>query len=171
MTPPDGPDGGSGSEQTRLDKPERSSKPAIGREPDFGPRYRVLGRIGKGGMGEVFRAYDAELKTEVALKVIVDDHEEALARFKREIMLARKVSSVNVLRIYDLVEHAGQRFLSMEFIDGEDLAALMRRETRLSLERALSIFRQVCEGLRAAHSAGVVHRDLKPQNVLIDRSD
>jgi hypothetical protein len=124
---------------TRADKPARPSQPAF---PDFGARYRVIGVLGKGGMGEVYRAYDAELKVEVALKVVRGDHEEAIGRFRREVALARKVTSPHVLRIYDIEEHDGIRFLSMEFVDGEDLAAIMRREGRLpvtsmpSLERS-----------------------------------
>ncbi|HTR54331.1 MAG TPA: protein kinase [Kofleriaceae bacterium] len=160
-------------EETRNDRPSRPSlrQPAVG--PDFGPRYRVLGAIGKGGMGEVFRAYDTELKTEVALKIVRgdSDQEAALARFRREIALARKVTSANVLRVYDLAEHDGLRFLSMELVDGEDLGALMRRDSRMPLSRALKLFRQVCAGLEAAHAEGVVHRDLKPQNVLVDKDD
>jgi tetratricopeptide (TPR) repeat protein len=142
-------------------------------QPEFGPRYRVVGVIGKGGMGEVYRAYDAELKVEVALKIVRGDSEqdEALARFRREIALARKVTSPNVLRIYDLEEHEGLRFLSMELVEGEDLAAIMKRDGKLSVERALKLFRQVCTGLAAAHAEGVVHRDLKPQNVLVDKTD
>src|SRR5438067_5422245 len=153
-------------DQTRGDRPSLRMAAA---HPDFGPRYRVIGLLGKGGMGEVFRAYDTELKSEVALKVVRGDgdRDAALARFRREIALARKVTSPNVLRVYDLDEHEGLRFLSMEFVDGEDLAALMRREKRLPIERALAIFRQVCAGLEAAHRQGVVHRDLKPQNVLV----
>src|SRR5438874_250740 len=145
-------------DQTRGDRPSLRMAAA---HPDFGPRYRVIGLLGKGGMGEVFRAYDTELKSEVALKVVRGDGD-------RDAALARKVTSPNVLRVYDLDEHEGLRFLSMEFVDGEDLAALMRREKRLPIERALAIFRQVCAGLEAAHRQGVVHRDLKPQNVLVD---
>jgi tetratricopeptide (TPR) repeat protein/predicted Ser/Thr protein kinase len=156
-------------EATKHDKPPHPSD--VGGPPDFGARYRVLGTLGKGGMGEVFRAYDTELKREVALKVVRGDadHEASLARFRREIALAHKVTSPNVLRVYDLAEHAGLRFLSMEFVDGDDLGKLLKREKRLSLERALAIFRQVCAGLAAAHAQGVVHRDLKPQNVLVDK--
>ncbi|HTR52071.1 MAG TPA: serine/threonine-protein kinase [Kofleriaceae bacterium] len=157
-------------DETRNDRPSLRSIPT---EPDFGPRYRVLGVLGKGGMGEVYRAYDTELKNEVALKVIRGDGdvEASLARFRREIALAHKVTSPNVLRVYDLNVHQGLRFLSMELVDGEDLAALLRREKQLPIERALALFRQVCLGLEAAHAQGVVHRDLKPQNVLVDRED
>jgi len=160
-------------EHTRQDRPSRPSLRHAAAEPDFGPRYRVLDAIGKGGMGEVYRAYDAELKVEVALKIVRGDvgGDEALARFRREIALARKVTSPNVLRVYDLAEHDGLRFLSMELVDGEDLGALMRRDAKLPLARVLKLFRQVCVGLDAAHAEGVVHRDLKPQNVLVDKDD
>jgi predicted Ser/Thr protein kinase len=158
---------------TKLDRPsERPSERAIG--PDFGERYRVLATVGKGGMGEVFRAYDAELRTEVALKIVHGDEPAdgaVIARFRREVALARKVTSPNVLRVYDLAEYGGLQFLSMEYVDGEDLGALLRRERRLPLERALAIFRQVCVGLIAAHEQGIVHRDLKPHNVLVDHDD
>ena len=159
------------SKVTRSDKPERESSGKLAREPNFGARYKVLGVLGKGGMGEVFRAFDNELHGEVALKVVRDDNEASLARFRREIALSRKVTNANVLRVYDLAEHDGLRFLAMEYVDGEDLAALLRRDGRLPLERALALFRQVCVGLAAAHAQGVVHRDLKPQNVLVDKED
>jgi tetratricopeptide (TPR) repeat protein len=124
-------------------------------------------------MGEVYRAYDTELKVEVALKIVRSDreHDESIARFRREIALARKVTSPNVLRVYDLAEHEGLRFLSMELVEGDDLAAIMERDGKLPFERALKLFRQVCTGLAAAHAEGVVHRDLKPRNVLVDKTD
>jgi serine/threonine protein kinase len=158
---------------TKVDGPSRKSNPAIPTGPDFGPRYRLIGGIGKGGMGEVFHAYDTELRDEVAIKVVRADQSDpdaSLARFRREIALARKVTSPNVLRVYDLAEHAGLRFLSMQFVDGENLAMLLKREKQLPLERAITMFRQVCLGVAAAHEQGVIHRDLKPQNVLVDLS-
>lgn len=154
---------------TRVEVPERQSKPRLENAPDFGSRYRVLGVLGKGGMGEVYRAYDTDLSNEVAIKIVRDDGASgAFQRFLREISLARKVTSPNVLRVYDLSEHAGLRFLTMELVEGEDLAALLKREPKLPRDRALTIFRQVCAGLMAAHKQGVVHRDLKPHNVLVD---
>jgi tetratricopeptide (TPR) repeat protein len=160
-------------DSTRADRPSRPSLRQVEELPDFGPRYRVVGRLGKGGMGEVYRAYDTELKVEVALKIVRGDseHDEGLARFRREIALARKVTSPNVLRVYDLDEHEGLRFLSMELVEGDDLGAIMKRDGKLPVERAIKIFRQVCTGLAAAHAEGVVHRDLKPQNVLVDKDD
>ncbi|MDQ6801434.1 MAG: protein kinase [Acidobacteriota bacterium] len=138
---------------------------------DLGERYHIVKRLGEGGMGEVYLARDHGLDRDVALKVIRVDllsHPEILERFKREIQLASNITHKNVLRVYDLGEAAGVKFLTMEYVDGHDLASLMRREGRLPLLRVIEIFRQICEGLQAAHDAGVIHRDLKPQNVLID---
>ena len=161
------------AQATHQDKPERASKPTLLRPaPEFGPRYRVIAEIGRGGMGEVYRAYDTELRGEVALKTVRYDRDaldEALERFRREIALARKVTSPNVLRVYDFAEHDGLPFLSMEYVEGEDLAALLKREGKLPVERALAIVRQIAAGLAAAHEQDVVHRDLKPKNVLLDR--
>jgi tetratricopeptide (TPR) repeat protein/predicted Ser/Thr protein kinase len=157
---------------TRVDRPSRTT--TVPPPPDFGSRYRVIGALGGGGMGDVFRAYDTELRVEVALKVIRPEHaarEASLARFRREIALARTIASPHVLRVYDLGEHDGRRFLSMQYVDGEDLAELIRRAGRLPRPRALALFRQVCAGVAAAHDLGIVHRDLKPQNVLVDRED
>jgi Flp pilus assembly protein TadD/predicted Ser/Thr protein kinase len=156
-------------DETKHDRPPRATPRQVATAPDFGPRYRVIGQLGKGGMGDVYHAYDGELRADVALKIVRDEQDAALERFRREIALARKVTSPNVLRVYDLEEHEGLRFLSMEYVDGEDLGSLMRREKRLPSERVIAIARQVCAGLSAAHAQGVVHRDLKPNNVLIDK--
>src|SRR5438105_5143381 len=138
----------------------------------LGDRYSIVQQLGEGGMGEVYLARDHELDRDVALKVIRVDlasHPAILDRFKREIQLSSNITHKNVLRVYDLGEAAGVKFLTMEYVDGQDLAAVMRREGRLPLPRVLEIFRQICEGLAAAHDRGVIHRDLKPQNILIDR--
>ncbi len=155
-------------------KPQMPEPAPSVRDLDFGERYRVIKSVGRGGMGQVYRAYDAELLREVALKIVRSDRtdkDSAYERFRREVALASKITHKNVLRVYDLGESAGTRFLSMQYVDGEDLAALMRREGPLRLDRAFAIFRQICEGLAAAHEQGIVHRDLKPQNVLVDRAD
>jgi tetratricopeptide (TPR) repeat protein len=138
----------------------------------FGPRYLLLRQLGKGGMGEVWKARDRELDQTVALKMIRPDLIEdpaLLERFKRETTLARMVTHRNVCRIYDIGEVEGTRFISMEYLEGSDLKALIRREGPLPKEKAVPIAIAISEGLKAAHDAGVVHRDLKPQNIFIDR--
>ena len=134
-------------------------------------RYRIVGLLGRGGMGEVYRAEDLKLGQAVALKFLpkeVTHRADRLARFHQEVRLARQVSHPNVCRVHDIGEIGGQHFLSMEYIDGEDLASLLRRIGRLPSDKALELARQLCAGLAAAHDRGVLHRDLKPANVLID---
>ena len=134
-------------------------------------RYRIVAALGKGGMGEVYRADDLILEQPVALKFLpeaVDKDEDALERFRNEIRVARRVSHANVCRVYDVGEVDGMTFLSMEYVDGEDLASLLRRIGRLVGDKALEIARQLCAGLAAAHREGVLHRDLKPANIMLD---
>jgi serine/threonine-protein kinase len=127
--------------------------------------------LGRGGMGEVYRADDLKLGQPVALKFLpekLSNDGGALARFHREVRIARQVSHRNVCRVYDIGEINGQQFLSMEYIKGEELSSLLRRIGRLPLDKATQIARQLCAGLAAAHDGGVLHRDLKPANVMID---
>jgi len=134
-------------------------------------RYRIVGLLGKGGMGEVYRADDLKLGQPVALKFLPDHlltDGPALARFHREVRVARQVSHKNVCRVYDIGEIDGRHFLSMEYIKGEELSSLMRRIGRLPQDKAIQLARQICAGLAAAHDVGVLHRDLKPANVMID---
>ncbi len=134
-------------------------------------RYRVIGLLGKGGMGEVYRADDLKLGQAVALKFLPAnlDHDQArLTSLLNEVKLARLVSHPNVCRVYDVGEAEGHHFLSMEYVDGEDLATLLRRIGRLPEDKAVQIARELCAGLSAAHEQGVIHRDLKPANVMID---
>jgi hypothetical protein len=134
-------------------------------------RYRIIGPLGKGGMGEVYRATDIRLGQTVALKFLPEEavHDPGkLARFHNEVRVARQVTHPNVCRVYDIGEVAGLPFLSMEFVDGEDLASLLRRIGRLPQDKAIEIARKLCAGLAAAHSQGVLHRDLKPANIMID---
>jgi serine/threonine-protein kinase len=133
-------------------------------------RYRVLGLIGQGGMGEVYRAYDIILNQPVALKFLRRSNlsEAALARFRNEVRIARQVSHPNVCRVYDIGFIEGFHFLSMEYLDGEDLASLIRRIGRLPQDKAIEFSRKICAGLSAAHERGVLHRDLKPANIMID---
>jgi hypothetical protein len=134
-------------------------------------RYRIVGLLGKGGMGEVYKAEDLKLKQTVALKFLPESialNGGMLARFHNEVRIARQVAHPNVCRVYDIGEVEGLSFLSMEFIDGEDLSSLLRRIGRLPGDKAVELARQMCAGLAAAHEAGVLHRDLKPANVMID---
>jgi hypothetical protein len=134
-------------------------------------RYRIVGLLGRGGMGEVYRADDLKLGQAVALKFLPEhllSDGAALARFHREVRVARQVSHRNVCRVYDIGEVGGQHFLSMEYIRGEELSSLLRRIGRLPADKATEIARQLCAGLAAAHDNGVLHRDLKPANVMID---
>jgi hypothetical protein len=137
----------------------------------FANRYRIATLVGRGGMGEVYRADDLKLSQAVALKFLpprLAKDEQALARFHGEVRTARQISHPNVCRVYDLGESKGRSFLSMEYIDGEDLASLLRRIGRLPPDKALEVAGQLCSGVAAAHQAGIVHRDLKPANVMID---
>ncbi len=134
-------------------------------------RYRIVGLLGKGGMGEVYRADDLKLRQSVALKFLPEAFardRRRLERLRHEVRIAREVSHPNVCRVYDISEDAGRPFLTMEYVDGEDLASLLRRMGRPSQEKAIQIARQLCAGLAAAHDKGVLHRDLKPHNVMID---
>jgi serine/threonine protein kinase len=134
-------------------------------------RYRVIALLGKGGMGEVYRADDLTLGQAVALKFLPDEaarDEGLLERFRNEVRIARRVSHPNVCRVYDVGDVDGQTFFTMEYVDGEDLASLLRRIGRLPPDKALDIARQLCAGLAAAHTKGVLHRDLKPANIMLD---
>jgi Protein kinase domain len=146
----------------------------------FAERYRIVSPLGKGGMGEVYRAEDLKLGQTVALKFLpqsLSQSQESLERFTREVRLARQVSHPNVCRVFDIGEIteptvAGKSithtFLTMEFVDGEDLASLMRRIGRLPPDKAVEMARQMCAGLAAAHEHGIIHRDLKPANIMLD---
>jgi serine/threonine-protein kinase len=134
-------------------------------------RYRIVGLLGRGGMGEVYRADDLKLSQPVALKFLAESlasNGAALARFHREVSVARQISHRHVCRVYDIGEHAGMHFLSMEYVRGEELSSLLKRIGRLPLDKAVETARQLCAGLAAIHAAGVLHRDLKPANVMID---
>jgi hypothetical protein len=134
-------------------------------------RYRILGRLGKGGMGEVYRANDLRLGQTVALKFLPETTAQdpaMLARFYNEVRIARQVTHPNVCRVFDIGDVDGQPFLSMQFVDGENLASLLLRIGRFPADKAVEISRRLCAGLAAAHSQGVLHRDLKPANIMID---
>ncbi len=168
------PSTGSGSERPVT----HVSSTRSSREGRFAPgailanRYRIVALLGKGGMGEVYRADDLTLDQPVALKFLpesLSNHPEAAARFRNEVRIARQVSHPNVCRVYDISEFDGIYLLSMEYVDGEDLASLLRRIGRLPTDKALEIARKLCAGLAAAHEKGVLHRDLKPSNIMLDK--
>ena len=134
-------------------------------------RYRISSLIGRGGMGEVYKATDLKLGQTVALKFLpeaLSRETRALQRFYNEVRVARQISHHNVCRVYDIGEAEGMAYISMEFINGEDLGSLLKRIGRLPNDKAVQMARQLCAGLAAAHEKGVLHRDLKPANVMID---
>ena len=134
-------------------------------------RYRIVGLLGRGGMGEVYRADDLKLEQPVALKFLtraLERDPDRLERLFGEVRTARQVSHPAVCRVWDIGEAEGQHFLSMEFVDGENLASLLRRIGRFPRDKALDVARQIAEGLAAAHAKGLLHRDLKPANVMLD---
>ena len=152
---------------------DRTPTPSHGFAPGsvIAGRYRLIAMLGRGGMGEVYRADDLTLDHPVALKFLpagVAADADRLAQFHAELRIARQVSHKNVCRLYDLGDANGRRFLTMEYVDGEDLASLLRRIGRIPQDKAIDIARQLCAGLAAAHECGVLHRDLKPANVMID---
>jgi predicted Ser/Thr protein kinase len=137
----------------------------------LGERYRIMSLLGRGGMGEVYRATDLKLGQQVALKFLPESmarDPKTLDRFHNEVRIARQVSHPSVCRVYDIGELDGHPFLSMEYVDGEDLGSLLRRIGRLPADKATEMARKLCAGLAAAHDKGVLHRDLKPANVMID---
>src|SRR2546428_5222597 len=136
-------------------------------------RNEILEILGEGGMGAVYKAMDRELSRPVALKVIRPDlagNQAILDRFKQELLLAHQVTHKNVIRIYDLGESEGLKFITMEYIEGADLRTLIQEKTKLAPQEAVEIMQQVCRALEAAHSVGIIHRDLKPQNIMRDKS-
>lgn len=155
-------------EAARAENPRRFSPGDI----IAAERYKILGPLGGGGAGEVYRAHDQIMDQDVALKFLAlgqTGADTTPSRFVNEVAMAREVAHPNVVRVHDVGQLAdGEVFLSMEFIDGEDLASLLRPDGRLSREKTLQIARELCAGLGAAHDHGVLHRDLKPSNILID---
>ncbi|MDH4271039.1 MAG: protein kinase [Candidatus Aminicenantes bacterium] len=138
----------------------------------FAGRFEVLEKLGRGGMGTVYRVLDRTIGEEVALKVLkpeVAAEEKTIGRFKNELKLARKIIHKNVCRMFDINQAEGTFFITMEYVPGEDLKNLIRRAGRISPQKAVSVARQISEGLAEAHNLGVVHRDLKPQNIMIDK--
>jgi serine/threonine protein kinase/tetratricopeptide (TPR) repeat protein len=138
----------------------------------FAGRYQIIEELGKGGMGKVYKAHDTEIKEKIALKLIkpeISADKRTIERFQNELKFARKISHRNVCRMYDLNKEEGSYYITMEYVSGEDLKSMIGMMGQLSGGKAISVARQVCEGLTEAHRLGVVHRDLKPQNIMIDR--
>jgi len=137
----------------------------------FAGRYQIIEELGKGGMGKVYRVIDKKLNEEVALKLIkpeIASDKKTVERFSNELKLARKIVHKNIARMFDLNEEKGTHYITMEYVRGEDLKRLIRKIGQLSAGQAIPIVKQVCEGLAEAHRLGVVHRDLKPQNIMVD---
>jgi predicted ATPase len=138
----------------------------------FASRYEIIEELGKGGMGRVYKALDKEINEEVAIKLLkpeIASDESTVERFRNELKYARKISHKNVCRMYHLSKEEETPYITMEYVPGEDLKSLVKRKGKLTDEEAISIAKQVCEGLAEAHRLGVVHRDLKPQNIMIDK--
>jgi serine/threonine protein kinase/tetratricopeptide (TPR) repeat protein len=139
----------------------------------FAERYEVLEELGKGGMGEVYKVRDEKLDEEMALKVLKSEiaaNKDMIERFKNELKFARKIAHRHVCRMYDLNEEEETPYITMEFVQGEDLKSTIRKSRKFKEEDAIAVAKQVCEGLEEAHALGVVHRDLKPQNIMIDKN-
>jgi serine/threonine protein kinase len=140
---------------------------------NFGERYQIIEEIGQGGMGRVFKAKDLELDTIVALKMIkpqFSSDPDIVNRFKRELLLAREIFHEHVIRIHDLGEIKGIKYISMNYIEGNTLKEILQSTGKLTIEKTIDIIKQVCSALIAAHNKGIIHRDLKPQNIMIDKS-
>ncbi len=138
----------------------------------FAGRYQIIEELGKGGMGRVYKAQDTELKEKVALKLIkpeISADKKTVERFQNELKFARKIVHKNVGRMYDLGKDKGNHFITMEYVEGQDLKGMIRQSKQLTIGTAISIAEQVSEGLAEAHRLGVIHRDLKPSNIMIDK--
>lgn len=166
------------SQPTPSKKDEEATKPLptplreLRRGAIFAKRYEIIEELGRGGMGRLYRALDTKINQEVALKILrpeISRDQQTIARFSNELRLARQVAHKNVCRMYHLGEHEGMHFIIMEYIPGQDLQSMIKMTKQLSMETAVSIATQICEGLAEAHRLGVIHRDLKPGNVMIDR--
>ncbi len=147
---------------------------ALSAGADFGTRYRIVSLLGQGAMGRVYKAFDKDLERAVAIKVVrpgMMAESDALKRFKQELLLASKVSHKNILRIHDLGEVGDTKFISMAYVEGSDLNKVIRESPKMAFDRILSFSEQLADALAAAHAEGVIHRDLKPQNILVATDD
>ena len=165
-------DASSASDVTRLSGPHlvASDVRPLNTGSLLSHRYEILSLLGYGGMGAVYRAHDCELDRDVALKTIRSDlanDPAILRRFKHELVLARQITHRNVIRIYDIGEADGLKYITMEYVEGQDLASVLRTRNKITAMEAADIIAQTCEGLAAAHNEGVIHRDLKPSNIMV----
>ncbi|UCE22056.1 MAG: protein kinase, partial [Candidatus Aminicenantes bacterium] len=157
--------------QTKTVKATQTGSKELETGSTFAGRYQVIEELGKGGMGSIYKVLDKKINEKIALKLInmeTPSDEKSVERFSNELKLARKVSHRNICRMYDLGEEQGTHYITMEFVPGEDLKNSITRMGPLNPGRAVSIAKQLCKGLAEAHKSGVIHRDLKPQNVMID---
>ncbi|HKW35173.1 MAG TPA: protein kinase [Candidatus Acidoferrum sp.] len=166
---------GSASKPSKAFKPSiptpKAATDELAHGTFLGGRYEILHLIGRGGMGAVYKAHDKELDRTVALKLIRPDlarNPEMVRRFKQELILARQVTHKNVIRIFDLGQSEGIKFITMDFVEGHDLRALLQEKGKFPPPEAARIMLQICRALEAAHSEHVIHRDLKPQNIMLD---
>ena len=162
------------SEESSVSPTETLETPPqeLTRGTTFAGRYEIIEELGKGGMGKVYRVEDKKIKQEIALKLIkpeIASDKKTIERFSNELKTARMISHRNVCRMFDLGEEKGTHYITMEYVSGEDLKSFIRRARQLTTGTAINIAKQVCEGLAEAHRPGVVHRDLKPQNIMIDK--
>ena len=144
----------------------------LGKGEIFAGRFELVEALGAGGMGRVYRAYDKEIGEEIALKVLHSEislDERTVDRFRNEIKLARRITHKNVCRMHELHQDGKQLFITMEYVPGQDLKGLIKESGALSTGQAISIAKQVAEGLAEAHDLAVIHRDLKPQNIMVDK--
>ena len=162
----------SGKIPSSLTKTLETPKEELTRGTTFAGRYELIEELGKGGMGRVYKVFDKKIKEEVALKLLkteISGDEKTIERFTNELKFSRKIVHKNVCRMYDLNEEEGTYYIIMEYVPGEDLNSFIKRAAPLSIGKSISIAKQICKGLSEAHSAGVVHRDLKPGNIMIDK--
>lgn len=147
--------------------------PYLARGTKFADRYEIIEQLGMGGMGNVYRVEDTKIHEEVALKLLkseIASSKRTIERFRNELRLARKIRHKNVCQMFDLGEDEGTHFITMEYVSGEDLKSFIRRSKQLSMPTAISVTKQICEGLEEAHKLGIVHRDLKPSNIMVDKN-
>jgi TolB-like protein/predicted Ser/Thr protein kinase/Tfp pilus assembly protein PilF len=160
-------------EELSLTKTLETPAKGLTKGTTFATRYEVVEELGKGGMGRVYKALDKEINEEVAIKVLkpeIASDETTVERFRNELKFARKIAHKNICKMYHLAKDADTPYITMEYVAGEDLKSVVQRKGKLTEGEAISIAQQVSEGLVEAHRLGVVHRDLKPQNIMIDKN-